>query len=108
LERRGEVDYQLELPAQLSDIHGVFHVSQFKKCLRVPEEQLPLKELDMRKDLTYEESPVKILETAERITRSKNIRMCKVQWRHHSEEEATWEREDELSSDYPELFSESS
>jgi hypothetical protein len=32
----------------------------------------------MRKDLTYEESPVKILETAERITRSKNIRMCKV------------------------------
>ena len=38
LERRGEVAYQLELPAKLSDVHDVFHVSQFKKCLRVPEE----------------------------------------------------------------------
>jgi hypothetical protein len=37
-EKRGEVAYQLELPPQLSDVHKVFHVSQLKKCLRVPEE----------------------------------------------------------------------
>ena len=49
-------------------MHDVFHVSQFKKCLRVPEEQLPFEELDVSKDLTYEESPFKILETIERIT----------------------------------------
>jgi hypothetical protein len=30
--------------------------------------------------------------------------MCKVQWRHHSEEEATWEREEDLISKYPQLF----
>jgi hypothetical protein len=42
LEKRGEVAYQLELPPQLSDVHDVFHVSQLKKCLRVPEEQLPM------------------------------------------------------------------
>jgi hypothetical protein len=36
VDRRGEVAYQLELPPQLSDVHDVFHVSQLKKCLRVP------------------------------------------------------------------------
>ena len=62
---------------------------------------MPLEEMDIKNDLTNEESPAKILEIAERITRSKTIRMCKVQWKHHSEEEATWEREDELKADYP-------
>jgi hypothetical protein len=38
IDRRGEVAYQLELPEQLSSVHDVFHVSQLKKCLRVPEE----------------------------------------------------------------------
>jgi hypothetical protein len=37
LEKRVEVAYQLELLPQLSDVHDVFHVSQLKKCLRVPE-----------------------------------------------------------------------
>ena len=69
---------------------------------------MPLEEMDIKNDLTYEESPAKILEIAERITRSKTIRMCKVQWKHHSEEEATWEREDELKAVYLQLFSESS
>jgi hypothetical protein len=35
--RVGEMAYQLELPNNLSDVHNVFHVSQLKKCLRVPE-----------------------------------------------------------------------
>jgi hypothetical protein len=47
----------------------MFHVSQLKKCLRVPEEQIPLEELTVKEDLTYEEYPVKILETAERVTK---------------------------------------
>jgi hypothetical protein len=101
LERKGEVAYQLELPARLLDVHNVFHISQLKKYLRVPEEQLPLEEMDVQEDLTYEEHPIKILGTAERITRSKRIRMCRVQWSHHSEDEATWEREDELQVEFP-------
>jgi hypothetical protein len=79
LEKRGEVPYQLELSPQLSNVHDVFHVSQLKKCLRVPEEQLPMKDLDAKEDLSYQEYPVKILETSERATRNKKIRMCKVQ-----------------------------
>jgi hypothetical protein len=62
---KGEVSYQLELPPQLSDVHDVFHVSQLKKCLCVPEEQLPMEELDLGGDLTYSERMIKILDTAE-------------------------------------------
>ena len=105
LEKKGEVAYQLKLPEQLSDVHDVFHISQLKKCLRLPEEQLPLKELNMQDDLTYSEYPVKILETSQRVTRSKVIKMCKVQWSRHSEDEATWETEDELMADFPQLYS---
>jgi hypothetical protein len=93
LEKRGEMAYQLELPLQLSDMDDIFHVSQLKKCLCVPEVQLPKEDLDVKEDLSYQENPIKILETSERVTRNKRIKMCNVQWSHHTEEEATWERE---------------
>jgi hypothetical protein len=86
-------------------VHDVFHVSQLKKCLRVPEEQLPMEELEAKEDLSYQEYPVKILETSEKVTRNKKIKMCKVQWSHHTEEEATWERKEELKVEFPSLFS---
>jgi hypothetical protein len=79
LEKRGEVAYLLELPPQLSDVYDVFHVSQLKKCLRVPKEQIPMEDLDDKEDLSYQEHPVRILETSERVTRNKRIKMCKVQ-----------------------------
>ena len=65
---------------------------------------VPLEEVQLETDLTYEEKPIKILETAERITRTKTIRLCKVQWNHHTEDEATWEREKDLKEDHPHLF----
>jgi hypothetical protein len=68
LEKRGEIAYQLVLPPQLSDVHDAFHVSQLKKCLHVPEEQMPMEELDAKEDLSYQEYPVKILETSKRVT----------------------------------------
>jgi hypothetical protein len=54
--------------------------------------------------LTYTEYPIKILDTLTRVTRNKVIKMCKVQWSHHGEDEATWEREEELRIDFPHLF----
>jgi hypothetical protein len=79
LDQRGEVSYQLELPPQLLDVHDVFHVSQLRKCLRVLEEQLPLEKLTVGEDLTYQEYPVKILDTSEKVTRNNHYKMCKVQ-----------------------------
>jgi hypothetical protein len=94
--RRGELAYQPNLPENLSAVHDVFHVSQLKKCLRIPEEPLPTEDLEVQEDPTYIEKPTQILETSDRVTQRNTIRMCKVKWGHHSEEEATWEREDDL------------
>jgi hypothetical protein len=88
-EKRGEVTYQLEFPPQLSDAHNVFHVSQLKQCLWVPEEQIPIKDLRASEDLSYQEYPIKVLETSERVTQNRKIKMCKVQWSHHTEAEMT-------------------
>jgi hypothetical protein len=108
LEKRGEVAYQLELPPQLSDVHVVFHISQLRKCVRVPKEQLPMEDLNVKEDLSYQEYRVKILETSERVMRNKRIKMCKVQWSHHTEEEATREREEELKAEFLSFFSDPS
>jgi hypothetical protein len=78
ISRKGEVAYQLELLPQLSNVHDVFHVSQLKKCLWVPEEQLSMEELDLGAYLTYSERPIKILDTTERETHNKVIKMCTV------------------------------
>jgi hypothetical protein len=86
--KRGEVAYQFSLQEGLSAVHDVFHVSQLNKCLHVPEEQLPVEDLEVQ----------------DRVTRRNTIRMCKVRWGHHSEEEATWVREDDLMVKYPDLF----
>ena len=87
----------------------MFHVSQLKKChaemADIPlRDTVPLEAIQLDSDLTYEEKPIKILEIARRVTRSKVIKFCKVQWSHHTEEEATWEREDDLRQDHPHLF----
>jgi hypothetical protein len=105
LEQRGEVAYQLELPPQLSDVRDVFHVSQLTKCLQVPEEQMSLEELTVGKNLTYQEYLMKILDTSKKVTRNNRYKMCKVQWSNHTEEQATWEKEDQLKAEFPDIVS---
>jgi hypothetical protein len=62
------VSYQPSLLEDLSAVHDVFHMSQLKKCLRVPEEQLSVEGLEVQEDLTYIEKPTQILENADRVT----------------------------------------
>ena len=100
----------MELPEALLGVHDVFHVSQLKKCHVemadvVLRDTVPLDATQLESYLTYDEKSVKILETAERVTRTKTLKLCKVKWDHHTEEEATWEREEDLKQDHPHLFS---
>jgi hypothetical protein len=103
--RRGQVAYKLEFPPQFSHIHDVFHVSQLRKCFKEsPHRAVDHEMLDLQDDLSYKEHPIRILDEAERRTRQKTIKFLKVQWSNHTEDEATWEREDNLRAEYPELF----
>jgi hypothetical protein len=63
-----------------------------------------MEQLDLGGDIAYSERPIRILDIAEQVTRSKVIKMCKVQWSHHTEDEATLENEEVYRVDYPELF----
>ncbi|XP_071681506.1 uncharacterized protein [Lolium perenne] len=109
LGRKGEVSYQLELPPELSEFHDVYHISQLRKCLQAPDKSEIFKDIDYRAidlnhNLTYRENPIRILEEAVRVTHRRKIKFFKVQWSNHSEDEATWEREDYLRHEFPYLF----
>ena len=107
-EECGPVAYRLRLPSRLAAIHNVFHISQLKKCVRVPTEIIDQQEILVEPDLSYTEYPLRILDQKERGTRRKVVKMYKIQWSHHTEEEATWETEDYLNRHYPGFLSSTS
>jgi hypothetical protein len=47
IDKVGAVAYKLQLPQEMSDVHDVFHVSQLKKCLRIPEELVTPETIDL-------------------------------------------------------------
>lgn len=46
----------------MAEVHPIFHVSQLRKCLRVPEEEVHTQALDLQDTLEYAEYLVKILD----------------------------------------------
>jgi hypothetical protein len=70
--------YIVQLSSQFAVIHDVFHVSQLKKCVRVPAEIVERKEIMVEPDFSYVEKPIKILDQKERSTRRAMIKMYKI------------------------------
>jgi hypothetical protein len=101
LEQCGPVAYRLQLPETLSAVHNVFHVSQLKKCLRVPDRTVEVTDVVLEPDLTYSEHPIRVLDQKDRVTRRKTLKFYKIQWNQHSEDEATWETQDFLDKNFP-------
>jgi hypothetical protein len=103
LEKCGFVAYKFDLLPSLPGVYDIFHMSQLKKCLKVPMDVVLPKVTQLEADLSYPEHPIKVLDQKDRVTRRKTIKFFKIQWSNHSEEEATWESEDFHHSCHPDF-----
>ena len=104
LERIGTVAYRLALPPSMSGVHEVFHVSMLRKYTPDPAHVVDWEQFEIDTDGTFEEGPVCIVDSRDRVLRRKTVRLVRVLWRHYGVEEYTWEREDTMRATYPFLF----
>ncbi|GMJ08650.1 hypothetical protein HRI_004534200 [Hibiscus trionum] len=78
VERIGPVAYRLRLPSKLERIHDVFHVSMLRKYISYPSHVMPVEEIELNPDLSYNEEPIEILASDSKVLRGKTIELVKV------------------------------
>ena len=104
LEKVGTVAYRFALPQSLSGVHEVFHVSMLWKYTLDPAHGVDWGGLIVDTNGTFEEGPVRIMDSRDQVLQRKTMRLVKVLWQHRGVEEGTWEREDTMRATYPFLF----
>ena len=92
------------LSPNLSGVHAVFHVSKLRKYTLDPTHVVDLGDLVVDANGTFEVGPVRIMDSREQVLRGKTMRLVNVLWQHRGVEEATWEHEDTIRTNYPFLF----
>ena len=102
----GPVAYKLKLTPGLSRIHDKFRVSMLRKYIPDPSHVLREQLVQLKENLSYEETPVQFLDHKEQVLWSKVIPLVKVLWKNHEREAATWEPEAQMRRQYPQFFSE--
>ena len=75
-----------------------------KNCIGDLVSILPIDDLGVYEDLTYEKVPVEILDRQLMELRNKEVAFVKVVWRNHLVEGATKVAEDDINSRYPHMF----
>ena len=83
---------------------NVFHVSMLRKYIRDSTHVIDYQDIEVNENATFDERPVRILDRGIKTLRTKEIPLVKVQWKHHDENEASWELESEIQAKYPALF----
>lgn len=71
-----------------------------KKCLIDEKHTINVEDVQLEPDLTYQEVPATILGHDTRKLRNKLILMVTIQWSHHSDCEATWEKKKDMMDKY--------
>ena len=104
LERISPVTYRLALPLEFANLHDVFHVSMLRKYRSDESNILPVQEVQVQQDFSYDEEPNAILAREVKQLRNKQVPLVKVLWQHHGREEATWEPEATMRAQYSQLF----
>ncbi|XP_021979743.1 uncharacterized protein LOC110875856 [Helianthus annuus] len=104
IERIGKVAYRLELPEELTGIHGTFHVSQLRKCLAEETTYIHYNDIEVDNNLNYAVRPLEIQDQKVKHLRNKRIDQVKIKWEHRKASDTTWESEEEMQRLYPTLF----
>ena len=104
LERVGTVAYRLALPPSLSSVHEVFPVSMLRNYTPDSAHVVDWEGIVVDTDGTFEEGPVRVMDSRDQVLRCKIVRLVKVLWQHRGVKETTWEREDTMRATYPFLF----
>ena len=78
LERVGTVAYRLVLPPSVSGVHEAFHVFMLQKYTLDPTHVVDWGEITVDTDGTFEEGPVRTLDSQDQILRCKTVRLVKV------------------------------
>ena len=102
--RVGTVAYRLALLPSMSGVHEVFHVSMLRRYTPYPAHVVDWGEIEVDTYGTFEEGPVRIMDSRDQILRRKIVRLVKVLWQHRGVEEAMWKCEDTMRATYPFLF----
>ena len=85
--------YRLALPLELAKLHDVFHVSMIRKYRLDESHILPVQEVQVQQDFSYDEEPKAIMAREVKQLRNKQVPLVKVLWQHNGMEEATWDPE---------------
>ena len=104
VERIGSMAYRLDLPTELAKVHNVFHVSMLKKYVPDASHVLTAPPVEIQENMTYEILPVKILDRQFKQLRHKLVPLVKVLWKRGEFEEQTWETEESIRRQHPQLF----
>ena len=90
LERVGTFAYRLALPPSMSGVHELFHVSMLRKYTPDLAHVVDWGQIEIDTDGTFEEGPVCIVDSRDRVLRRKTVRLVRVLWQHRGVEESTW------------------
>ena len=84
----------------MTGVHEVFHVSMLRKYTPNPSHVVDWGQIEIDTDGTFEEGPVCIVDSRDRVLRCKTVGLVRVLLQHCGVVESTWEREDTMRATY--------